>query len=474
MKKTLFFLFSLILLLLLCSCAGTLPDRFKTPSPETEEKEEAPYPLPEGFTVGFGRREITPEVPVKLGSGKIATEIKDDLFATCIALSDGEQAVLLFAMDMKDVPTAFFDSAVWKIQKNLGIPEENIIVNATHTHNCPHTTASDNYNTVLFRDRAIETMVEIAEEALLDLESAKCFVGTGDTKGFAFVRRYLMADGSYKGIQSGNPTTKYERHETEADSELRAVRFERKTGKDIILVNWQAHAAHGADAFPEGISADFVSPLREGVESTFDARFAYFNGASGNLNLHSYVTKKTYSDYLDVGQALVSVVEEAIETEEEVSLGKLCVEKSFLPCSVTQDSPERQEQAKKTVAANAAVKDDLVRQFGFQSIYEAIAVNTRRGMEEETEVPLSAISFGEVAITANPFEMFDTSGEEIRDASPFKMTFTLAYSNGSFGYMPPDEIFPHGEYEVYVSRFEQGTAEKCVAEICRMLGDQKS
>ena len=53
------------------------------------------------------------------------------------------------------------------------------------------------------------------------------------------------------------------------------------------------------------------------------------------------------------------------------------------------------------------------------------------------------------------------------------MTFTLAYANGALGYMPAEEIFPHGGYEVYVSRFAQGTPEKCVKELTRMLREQK-
>ena len=69
--------------------------------------------------------------------------------------------------------------------------------------------------------------------------------------------------------------------------------------------------------------------------------------------------------------------------------------------------------------------------------------------------------------------MFDTSGKQVRDASPFEMTFICSLTNGSFGYLPNTEVFDHGCYEVYVTRYAQGTAELCVAESLRMLGECK-
>ena len=57
--------------------------------------------LPQGFTVGHGRSDMSPEVPVMMGGGWNATEVRDPLYATCTAVSDEENVVLLSNMDGK-------------------------------------------------------------------------------------------------------------------------------------------------------------------------------------------------------------------------------------------------------------------------------------------------------------------------------------------------------------------------------------
>ena len=477
MAKKILALLLILATLSLSACAPVLKDVTGIRPLSGKEKKESgkeEISLPEGFCAGFARGCISPDsFPVKLGNGNLAETVADDLYATCVALSDGENLVLLFAMDIKDVPSAFYEAALDRITKSLPAPQENILINGTHTHNCPHTSSSD-YACAVWRQKTVSVMAEVAREALEDLAPAEVFTGAAEAKDFAFVRRYLMKNGTYKGIQSANASGDYLSHETEADPELRVIHFERGEKTDIILANWQAHAAHAASSYPNGISADFISLLREGVESSFDAHFAYFNGASGNLNLTSYVGRQIYHSYREVGYALVDVVIKALETETPAKTGPLQVRSSLLPCFVRQDSAEKREMAKEIVNTAPGLRDGLVERYGFQSQYEAIAVNTRAGMDPVTEVPLFVIAFGDVSLTSNPFELFDTTAREIRAASPFKMTFTCAYTNGSFGYMPPDEIFPHGEYEVYVSRFEAGTAEKCAEEILRMLHDAEN
>jgi aromatic ring hydroxylase len=42
-------------------------------------------------------------------------------------------------------------------------------------------------------------------------------------------------------------------------------------------------------------------------------------------------------------------------------------------------------------------------------------------------------------------------------------------TNGAFGYVPTAEAFPHGGYEVLVSRYTQGTGEEFANEQIRLL-----
>ncbi len=474
MKKLFALLLALILVFPLVSCASSLSEAPK----EEEKKEEAsektdkteeeePILFPDTFSVGFGREEMNPDAPVTLTLGGVSTGVKEDLFATCIAVHDGEKTALLFHMDMKETHEKIFGDCTEKIREEFGIEKENIIMTSTHTHASPHTSLQDPGN-IRWRMKVTKSVLAATEKALRDLAPAEIFVGTGDTTGFAFSRRLELSDGSFK--MNPKADDKPVKYEVEADPELRTIRFEREGKKDVILANWQSHYGAGGTQ----ITSDFVYYMRKGVEKDMDALFAYFNGASANLSLHHYLGTNTYPTYVETGKALAEVVAKAVENEEKAESGNIQTRYTELSGKVIQDSDERRRQAKEIVSTSGPQQETLIKQYGFESIHEANSTNTRATMEEITPIPLTVIAFGDIAFAANPFEMFDINGKEIRDGSPYKMTFNCSYSNGHLGYMPPDEVFPHGGYEVVKAFFVKGTADEAVLESVRMLKDCKS
>ena len=70
--------------------------------------------------------------------------------------------------------------------------------------------------------------------------------------------------------------------------------------------------------------------------------------------------------------------------------------------------------------------------------------------------------------------MFDTNGVQVREGSPFKMTFVCSYANGGFGYVPSAIAYPHGGYEVIISRFCETTGDDFAAEMVRLLKECKN
>ena len=54
----------------------------------------------------------------------------------------------------------------------------------------------------------------------------------------------------------------------------------------------------------------------------------------------------------------------------------------------------------------------------------------------------------EIAIWSAPLELFCEISNEIRERSPFNYTFFFGYSNGWLGYMPTEEEWQYGGYEV--------------------------
>ena len=463
MKKIVSLFLAMLMLLSLCACASSSLAVDETAEKKTEEakteekKEKGEIVYPKEFSAGFGRADITCEVPATIGPGTEATMVADPLYATCVAVCDGENVALLFHMDVKGIPSNYLKMATNRLKKDYGVPAENVILNATHSHNSPTSLTAK----TRWLQKTLNGISEAAGDALRDLAPAEAYISKGDTTGFGFVRRYLLENGKYKCNPSN--ADKPVEHESVADPELRAIRFDRGDKKDILMVNWQCHAAHGRSDHKTWISSDFICNLRNGVEKEMDVHFSYHNGASGNLNF----TNKTgpqKANYEVAGKELVGVVKETVKNEEKVNTGKIKSAKSTVNVEVIQDSPERIEGAKAFNSASEMEQPTVLAKYNLISSYEVSAINARQSYGgPTTDIPLYAISFGDIVFTTAPFEQFDSDAVAVRAASPFKMTFTCAYSNGANGYLPSTLAYPHGSYEVYTTYFEMGTSDRIVA-----------
>ena len=85
---------------------------------------------------------------------------------------------------------------------------------------------------------------------------------------------------------------------------------------------------------------------------------------------------------------------------------------------------------------------------------------------------LYAWSFGDIGGVVLPYELFDTSGMQVKEGSPFARTFIVGYSYPSYvGYIPTEAGYGNGGYEADNSTFAPGTAEGMVENYLNMLND---
>ena len=481
MKKLIALLCLLAICLPLAACASQgldtpalTKEETKTKEEKTkEEKKTGPIVYPEGFSVGYARTDITPKTELPVYDGRAASA-HDPLQVTCTAVCDGENAALLISVDVRSIRIGVAESCQSMIEKSVGIPADRVLINATHTHYAPAPGFDNDENANHWVDTTFyKQVVAAAKEALLDLAPAEAYVGTSHTEGITFVRRYLKENGKYQS----NATSGAVAHESEADSEMRVLRFAREGKKDVIMVNYQTHYG-GPPAIPsDQYSADFVHTFREAAEKEWDCHFAYHSGASGNLNFRSAIPgEKKYANFVEATQGLMLTAKDAISKEEKVATGAVRSASSQYTATTINDSEERYKHAVEVNILRNAGKSfqELLNKYGFVSKYEATAVIMRKGLGDHPQIPFTAISFGDIAFVSAPYEMFDTNGQEVRAASPFKMTFICSLTNGSFGYVPSALAVPHGAYEVITTYFEYGSAEKFAAEMVRLLNECKN
>lgn len=371
--------------------------------------------------VGFGREDISPQISVPLRGyanpmQRWSTKIRDPLYTTCIAFTDGDgNTVLLFHNDLCSTPGGVFAFVREQISKDTGIPVDNIMVSATHTHSAPEQSLDSEDAVQMYNEYVEEKMVAAAKAALDDRKAAQMYTASTTLENMNFVRHYRMHDGTVAGDNFGNRGGICLDHVSDADNQMQLIRFEREGGKDVVLVNWQVHPLRASRSKDTAVSSDLVGAMRMVLEPEMDCYMAYFTGASGNISPTSWISEENItSNYRKQGAAMANA--------------------AILACqNMTQ-----QETGNVQILRRDA---------------EVMAKNLKR------KITSYAFSVGDVAFVTAPYEMFDTNGKFIKENSPFAMTFVVTCANDARGYIASKNTYAYGGYEVEYSGYARGTAE---------------
>ena len=159
---------------------------------------------------------------------------------------------------------------------------------------------------------------------------------------------------------------------------------------------------------------------------------------------------------------------------EKVEAGKISVSSTDFIANVRKDTAKRVAEAKRVYSKKDADNyDELLLEYGFETKYDVeYTVFRNESLDATDDLPLSAISFGDLGFVTVPFEMFDTNGMEIKDGSPFKTTFVLTNTGDSMAYVPSALAVKNGGYEVYTTHYEFGTGEKVASALVDLLKSQ--
>lgn len=450
MKRVFSILLVVLLVLSLCACGG---------------KETA-----KGLQVGFAREKVTPTGSVWLSGGgdpnRYSTSVLDDLFVTCVALYDGKNTYLIYTTDTQNAYPNYTTKSTAMIHEATGVPEENIIVHATHTHSAPGYVYPDRPGMADALQIYQEGMVNAAKNAVADMAPATITAGSTDADGLAFVRHYKLSNDTYAGSNFGdfNSGTIVE-HAVEADTTIQIVRFVREGDKkDVLLMNFGAHATFQGSTSQTVISADFPSPARTYVENNADCHVAYFMSAAGNQAPTSMMASKNHNlNYFQYGEALGKVVVDALPTLEGVQSGDIRMAVGVKTLDTYKSDPARIADAQYVWGifqqSGSTVARPIAREYGFTSHYEARGVIQRAELGETIDLGMWAIAIGDLSMIFAPYEMFSENGRFIRENSLYKDTFIVTCINGSQGYIPSAFGYEINCYEAYSSKVKPGSGE---------------
>lgn len=443
MKKLFCMILACVMLLGLAACGGQ-------GSTETQPKEEA------GLQVGFGRTNITPGFSVALQGGdytkRMSQGVLDNLYATCIAIRSGDETVLLYTIDVKLMTGGFVEPMKMAISMKTGIPQNNIFLSATHTHSGPAVRYSwDGSSRYLaeFNDN----VVGAAELALKDLAPASMSAGGVMTEGLAYVRHYVLLDGTIGGPNFGNDNAPRKEHVRDADAELQMVRFSREDKKDILMLGFGAHCTMNGQETDLMLSADYPAPTREHIENTdSDLLVAFFQGASGDQVPTSSVDPNSAArdGYREHGKKLGQYALDALSTLKPVEGEQI----SFANQTMTY----------------ATNKKDLDKTEGFNGRFEQKWIGIRSKLPATRDMVLRAVTVGNLGFVFAPYEMFGEQGRYIKDHSPCDVTLVATCGEGDNSYLASSTGgFAYNSYEAQVCYYAEGVAEQAAKDFVDIL-----
>lgn len=471
MKKFLSILLATVMILGLCACG--------------EAGSEAAQEQVKGLQAGFGREVVMPEGIVHLagtdGEGRISQGFLDYLKVTCIALRDeAGTTALIFTMDCIGASDALIDPLRTQVSEATGVPGNQIMFAATHTHSGAALTGGydgvSEYRTIFYAGA-----VKAAQSAIADLSGAEISLGSTQATGLLFVRHYVHQDGKITASSGITGNSVIVGHPTEADEELQIVRLTRaaEDKKDILLLSWNSHPTFHGGVKDYLISADFPGPTRDFIESQGDYLVAYFTGDAGNQAPSSAIKEEHHGlDYKAFGEKLGQYCLDALPSLEKAEGDRIQFLNQKYPARSNKEKLDMLAQAQEVVAAKEAYGRDeanrVAARYGLYQHLEASAIVGRAQSGATRDINMDAISIGDgLSFIFAPYEMFTNHGHDIRVRTPYDMTMVVSCANGSNGYIPSQEAYDYGCYESYVSKVAPGTGEELVEEYLKMLQSLK-
>ena len=222
--------------------------------------------------------------------------------------------------------------------------------------------------------------------------------------------------------------------------------------------------------------------MRQTMEARTGCRFAYFSGAGGNINSRSRIKEDNLPgieiacDAPACGSYMSYHAIKALDTLRPMKEGdiRVCSRSLPIPTDHTKDhlvdiARQLRQEWERTGDHKACI--EAGKPYDIHSPYHAGAIVSKAKQPPTRDVPLLAISVGELAFVGAPYEMFDTNGDQIKRGSPFASTFVCTCCNSYVGYIPSAYGYAHGCYEADCTPIAPGGGEKLAMEFISMLAD---
>lgn len=404
--------------------------------------------------VGAGKVSVTPgaaEFPyapsdtpsLNTGPGEFNfVGVRDDIYARALVMDDGARRVALVVLEVTAIPMA--DDLVKAVAQQIGVPQSNVMLAATHTHNVPlfsYSGSNPNPRERLEIQRLKQGAIEAARLANAHLQPARIAFARGE--GWVNIN-----NGEQRGLHTGYDPL------GPSDKTLDVIRFESPTGTPIALVvNYASHA----EVMFRSVTKD------NGYEVSGDLPGAVSRLLEGSPSAAPLVlfTSGAEADQLTLFKSLQPAGRLPAADEGAAGWALLDVQARRLAESVLGIAATMQPG---TSQVRIGATSSSVTCPGQQ-----IRINPANGevtAEEKPPVPisLSMIRINDILLGGVGGDVASEIGEHFRAASPVAHTTMITLAGPSAGYIFADPSYVHPGHGLTKSLLKAGCADHAIVD----------
>ena len=386
--------------------------------------------------------------------------IHDSIYSRAIVVRSNSDTVALITVDMGGFHNPMAERLLSRIEQETGIPRENIMLTASHTHSVPFGIGGEAFESKI---------VQSVKMAMEHLQPAR--MGFGEGVSYINVNRNIIDPETRRWWEGPN-------YEGPSDKTVAVVLFETLEGKPIaVYYNYAMHSV--ISGMFDLVSGDVPGASSRYIENHFDGDMVavWSLGAAGDQNPIYY--QQTYdlrniriADYarrgIDIsnsmppgGQGLDRndpQTRKLMDEQEQMllSMGQFLGEEVLHVMRGMKRKVVNPEifVARKTITCPGRNRLDEGRA-GYAGTYEDA---------DPVEIKLGLIVIGDIAFSSVNGEVFNPISTRLKSESPYAHTLMLTLTNGfaRSGYIPNDAAFGTYTFEVLSSRLQPGYAEDAI------------
>ena len=408
------------------------------------------------FSAGAAKVDVTPD---EKDLPKNIEGIHDRLYSRAIVFNNGETSAALITVDTGMIFEQLWKNLTERIEKELGIPAENILLTPTHTHSGimgPHPGLEDN----IFKS------VKMAKE---NLQPARIGYGTGVS--YINVNRNIIDPKTRRWWEGPN-------YDGPSDKTVAVVKFESLDGEPIaVYYNYAMHAVTVGQL--DEISGDAPGAASRYIEDSFDDKIVavWSTGACGDQNPIYF--QQTYDlreirikDYAKRGIDISNAMPPGGEglNKQDPTVKKLMNQQKQMILSMGQFLGEEvmhvmRGMERMSAGGKITGLQKMVSFPGRDRTNEGRAGYAGSYKDgAPVKLRLGLLMVDDIAIGSVDAEVFNLIAQRLKKESPFARTMMVTLTNGmaNSGYIPNDAAFGYQTFEVLSSRCKPGYAENAI------------